>query len=71
MTNQASCIDCGFHHDLLECPFRQMRKERLRHELAGKRQELADLESYERERASGKLTFKVNPMGGSHQRHYA
>ena len=70
MAEQASCIDCGFHHDPLVCYFRKGRKERLAREIKDKKQELADLEAYERERQSGKLTFRVNPMGGSHQRHY-
>ena len=71
MTTQASCVDCGFHHDPLRCHRREERKEELRHEIVNKKQELADLERYEAERASGALTFEVNPLGGSHRRNYA
>jgi hypothetical protein len=65
---QASCGDCGFNHDPLTCYFRADRKRRLTREVIEKRTELAGLETYEAERASGRVTFKISPLGGSHIR---
>lgn len=69
MTEQSSCVDCGFHHDPLTCPFRPDRKARLEREIREKRDELYDLRRYEAERREGKLAFEVNGFtGGSHRR---
>ena len=67
VTTQASCGDCGFHHDPLYCYFRKGRKEQLKKEIKEKRQELADLEHYEAERAEG-VGFEVSAVGGRHIR---
>jgi hypothetical protein len=66
----ASCGDCGFHHDPLDCPFRKGRKEKLARMIAESQEELTDMEAYERERGEGKLTFEVSPMGGEQHRVY-
>ena len=71
MTSQASCIDCGYHHDPLHCSSRHLRKERLACAIGEMQAELEDLLGYEAERMSGRLTFVVTPVGGHHQRHEA
>lgn len=71
VTTQASCGDCGFHHDPLYCYFRKGRKEQLKKDIKEKKQELADLERYEAQRAEGKVGFQVSAVGGTHTRETA